>query len=209
MKKVLALFALTTVFVSCSDDDSTPAPSETPFFNLAEGNEWVYKRYYQDIQTGEYNFSGRIDSVKVTGQTEIEGHNYFVLNHRIYNNGSFNEENNEYLRINENGHLVTNSGLVKHPGNDLEYDYNRIFNLAGETIGEVYYQNSGPVEISVEGSSYSVYTYSGYFTPYGDYLEGIAHVMNYQPEIGLVTEKTRFLAVESYIEDRLVYYELN
>ena len=209
MKKVLALLAFATVFVSCSDDDAT-SPPEIPFFNLAEGSEWVYKRYHQDLQSGEYNFNGRVDSVKVTGQQQIGGQNYIVLNHRVYTNGIFNEENNEYLRVNEDGHLVNSDGLVKHPGTDAEYEYTRPEVISAQAVGNVTYQLLPLQEIAVEGADYSVYPYSGYYTPSGNAgPAGVGHVLNYQPGIGLILEKCRYVSAELYYEDRLVYYELN
>lgn len=215
MNKLLAFLAIAAVCASCSDDDTNPAPQEQSFFTLAEGNKWVYKRYSQGEPNGEYEFTGRVDSVEVVGQQAIEGKNYFVLNHKIYFNANYSEQRDEFLRVDENGHLVDSGGFIKHPGADAEFVYNRTVTTGGgefEVVnrGEVSYQLLPLQELTVEGSTYSVFPYSGYYTPNDNSSPaGVAHVLNFQQGIGLISERCRYLAYELYYEDRLVHYELN
>jgi hypothetical protein len=209
MKKLLILLSFATITASCSDDD-TVAPQEEPFFNLEVGNKWVYKRYNQNGPNEEYVFSGVTDTVKVTGQHVIEGENYYVLHHTGAAIGALDEQNNEYVRVNENGHLVKPNGIVKHPGGDTNYHYTDYPGAPATPFGIVEYQLLPLQEISVEGSNYLVYSYSGYFTPIENSgPQGIGHVVNYQPGLGIVSEKSRFVSADWYFENRLVSYELN
>jgi len=64
MKKIFLFGAITAMLVSCNNDDNQNPNDE--FFNLAEGNLWVYKRYNVNASGGE-TFTGAIDSVRIIG----------------------------------------------------------------------------------------------------------------------------------------------
>jgi hypothetical protein len=210
MKKLVALVAVAGLFLSCSDDDTKPTPEEKPFFNLHEGNLWVYKRFIQN-HDGVFVPSGRIDSVRITSQELIDGKSYSKLQRKIYNNNVFAEMEEEFVRIDENGHLVTDSGVVKHPGTDEGLEYTYIQYVSSRPIGEVSYTLLAPQEITVEEKQYTVYPYSGYYTPYpgNNGNEGIGNVINYQAGLGIVSERTRYVHGEEFLENRLIDYKLN
>lgn len=73
---MFAFIAVSAMLISCSsDDDNENSPA---FFNLAEGNLWVYKNYTVR-EDGTSSFSGRIDSIRVTGEEIIDGITYTGL----------------------------------------------------------------------------------------------------------------------------------
>jgi hypothetical protein len=202
MKKLLALLALTATVSSCHNDDDTTLTQPT-FFNLAEGNLWVYKRYNVN-SSGEHLQNTPADTVKVVGQEVINGLSYYKLRH---SNTTLHDEY-DYLRVNESGHLVDATGFVEHPGADLAYT-----DLYNGAYGETSYELREAVEQNIEGSNYTFVPYVGYFTPSAEFpnvAPGIGNVIGYQQGIGRVIEKCRFVCCENdYFEDRLVYYELN
>ncbi|MES2486703.1 MAG: hypothetical protein V4581_12250 [Bacteroidota bacterium] len=200
MKKFLVLVALLPLALSCSnDDDATP---ETPFFNLAEGNMWVYRRYNPDQNGNATVPTNDIDTVRVVGQEVIEGETYFKLTHSYY------IEEIDYLRIDTQGHLVAPGGYVYHPGTDLNYTYSRPFEPYGTFD---YYFDDQEYTYNVMGQQYSIRGYVNYFTPHegGQGYEGKGTLLAYQPGIGVVVNRNRFLSGPIYFEDRLEYYELN
>jgi len=201
MKKLFALLAVTATFLSCHNDDDAPSQQQA-FFNLAEGNLWVYKRYTIN-PNGEQLQNTPADTVKVIGQEVIDGLSYYKLRHT---NITYNFEF-EYLRVDEAGRLVNQSGFVKHPGADVGYTY-----LYNGAYGQVSYKLKEAVEQNIEGSNYRLYPYVGYYTPSAEYsniVPGIGNIIGYQPGIGKVVEKSRFICCEdSFTEDRLVYYEI-
>lgn len=108
-----------------------------------------------------------------------------------------------------NEHLVNQDGLVIHPGTDAEYQFTHLIN-DGQT-GEVVFQLQDAVDITVEGQVYNVLPYIGYFTPTNPNspLEGIGANRSYKAGVGIVLSSARFVSAPIYVEDRLVYYELN
>ena len=202
MKKLFALLAITATFFSCHNDDDAPSQQQA-FFNLAEGNLWVYKRYNVN-PNGEQLQYMPTDTVKIIGQEVINGLSYYKLRH----SDTSRHLEFEYLRVDEAGHLVNSSGFVKHPGADVGYTdtYNGAY-------GETSYELREAVEQNIEGSNYTFVPYVGYFTPSAEFpnaAPGIGNVIGYQQGIGMVIEKCRYVCCENdYFEDRLVYYELN
>lgn len=198
MKKILSICAVALLFASCSNDDD----NQEEFFNLKEGNLWVYKRYYIN-QDSQQEYLTQIDTVKVTGQETIEGKVYFKLSHS-------NSIYNEFLRVDEKGHLVNERDVVIHPGTDMKYKYTYLQQSESETYGEMRFSLEGPKDINVEGNSYTVYPYVGFFDSFNDNIpEGIGSYKYYQPGLGMVIDTDRYLSANAYIERRLVHYELH
>jgi hypothetical protein len=117
MKKYFAFLALSAMLVSCSDDDTQPVQQDEPFFNLTEGNYWIYKRYGVNDDISVETYMG-IDSVRVSGQELIEGNSYYKLEHWTPGNATAEAylEFTDYVRVNEQGRLVRPNGFVIHPG---------------------------------------------------------------------------------------------
>lgn len=201
MKKIFVFAAMMAVLISCSNDDNQNPDDE--FFNLAEGNLWVYKHYNVNGY-GIETFTGSIDSVRITGQEVIDGKTYYKFTHtNDFNSGQPAEE---LYRVDNNGHLVSPSGFVKHPGIDTAYQFTR-----PEQLGSLLYQLQDAVTLIVEGQEYTAYPYEGYYTPDepDGPTAGVGESVIYDPEVGVVAYRCRYLSGQGYKEDRLVYYELN
>ena len=206
MKKLLGLAAILPLsFMSCSDDDSAPATENEPFFNLVVGNEWVYKRYHVSENGAEYYYG--IDTVRVTGQEVIGGETYFKIEHT--DDSMLSQFFVQTSRINDEGHLVNTSENVLHPGFDSDYQATLPFLLYGEQIGILDYSSQSSQVISVESNNYTVFPYVGHFTNTIGAPEGEGTRYEYQQGIGLVRGKCRILNDLSYIDYRLVSYNLN
>ncbi len=199
MKRLLLFLAAMPLVVSCNNDDDAP---DAPFFNLAEGNMWVYRRYRSDSQGQNPAPTSQIDTVRVVGQEIIDGLSYYKLEHT----GPPATYSPEYLRVNENGHLEGPGGIVMHPGTDANYTYTRYF----EPYGKTDYKLGNKYDVEIEGITYSVLPYVGYFTAFQENAQpsGDGQIIAYQQGIGIITNKIRYLASPAYFEDRLIYYEV-
>jgi len=193
MKKLFLLFAATAALVSC--DDTEPMEN-SPFFQLNEGNMWVYKRYASDSQGENVHYTGQNDTVRTAGQVVIEGVTYFKFTHTL--------GDDEFVRI-DGKHLVNSEGFVLHSGWDKEYTYSRDI---GE-LGTVNYHWQNSYSGEVEGKPYVIYPYEGYFTPTGSNIPaGIADLKTYMPGIGFLIKRSKYISSPAYFEDRLLYYKL-
>lgn len=206
MKTFFYLTVLSLFLVSCSNETDSPQNS---FFNLNDGNLWVYKRYYSNDNIN-YNYNNEIDSVRVNGDTLINNIVYSKLVHKKYFSGNLTNVTKECLRVDSNNHLVNEFGLVFHPGTDNQYQHVRPVILGGITdVGTVTLQLQNPFSISVEGNNYFVYSY------YGDFISTVSSIPNnyiyyqYTEGIGLISQHCAGVSGLSFYEDRLVYYELN
>lgn len=206
MKKVFLFLAVSVITMSCSNDDDDVIPQE-PFFNLQEGNLWVYEQYGVNELENISGFMNRVDSVRVIGKELIGGESYFNVQHKVYKYENLIDEKTEYLRVDENGHLVNSQGWVKHPGIDTEYQTTRI------TSGvEIKYTLQQKNDVNVDGVVYDeVFSYLGYIDDLQPTASrGMAHEVLYIPSLGIVSEKYIFIgSTVGYLEDRLVYYEIN
>lgn len=198
MKRLLLFLAALPLTVSCSNDnDNDP---QTPFFNLHEGNMWVYRRYLSDGQGQNPTPTNIVDTVRVVGQEVIDGQSYYKLSHS-------DSTWPEYLRIDDEGHLVNNQGYVWHPGTDAEYTYSSFFDPYGTNL----YQLGDSYGVEIGDNSYMITPYIGYFTPSEGFSipEGVGEIRAYQQGIGMIFDRCRYLASQAYYEERLEYYELN
>src|SRR5690606_9122482 len=113
MRKII-LFFLIGVTISCSND--AEFSEEISFFNLENGNLWVYQRF-NSFDNVNFEATTRIDSVRIVGDTMIAGLNYAIRRHQVNNYPTVDE----YIRVNEDGHLVSASGDVINPGIDMDF----------------------------------------------------------------------------------------
>lgn len=209
MKNFLIAAAALVVLTSCSDEDHD-VPNE-PFFNLAEGNEWIYDRYYVDESSG-YSYSDYRDSVRVEGQEIIDGLPYYIVNHYgRFNSSEYRLDMVEKLRVDSNGHLVYQNGKIIHPGTDTSVQGTYDYIIEGDIIGQLQYSLEPQTQLSVEGHSYNVYPYLGYFTSSGQQHtpDGLGEVTYYQPGLGLVLHKARIVGSSDYFREyRLISYNV-
>ncbi len=218
IKSVLFLFT-SILFISCSDDDNT-APIEESFFNLSVGNKWVYKKYENSYNNPtEFTFNGIIDTVKIIDDVTISGLRFAKkLTKRVnINSNTVIYEKNNYVRVNNLGHLVELSetdvqytlqetyGKVLHPGLDFEYMY-----LIEEPYGTIEHRLYEQTTMNVEGNSYIIMPYKGVFIPAATHPDLISKTVeyNYQKNIGLVKLLCHNVASNHSWEERLVYYEI-
>lgn len=202
MKKITLFFALAIAFSSCSNDDDKN--TEQQFFNLKEGNTWVYKKYTINEQ-GEATATSEIDTVKIGGTKLTDGKTYYKLTHT---SGIWGEE--ELVRIDESGHLVYFTGVVLHPGTDTAYK--AIVPLREEPdYGTISYASQDVKDVIIEGKIYRVNTYAGYLTsnPDTNIPDGEGILEQYAKGTGFVVRYYRYLSShKAGIEYRLISYEL-
>lgn len=150
-----------------------------------------------------------IDSVSVSGQEAINGTQYFKLEHWQpceSNTNCLMEV--EYVRVNEQGHLVRPEGFVKHPGYDSTYQYTGPA-VGSMDVGTLSYSVGNPDNLFIEGNTYNAIPYIGYYTPTIDVPEGIGCIYYYQAGLGEVFQRCRFVSDDTYLEKRLISYHLN
>lgn len=220
MKKIIPVFILISTLLSCSSDSEEieTTPDNNSFFNINTGNKWVYKRYWFSNFTNQYSTNNHIDSVFVTGDTVINTLNYKKVMHKEYENivqfpSSFTTTF-DYLRIDENDHLVNQNGYVLHPGFDSQYQHVHNYYVANDpsndTVGQATFQTEAPQNILVEGVTYLSYDYKGNFIGNSslNVPNNTIHYM-YANQIGLVKLACPATYASGFIEDRLVYYSIN
>lgn len=127
MKKIVAFLVIGAMLVSCSNDDN----QKDEFFNLAEGNVWVYKQYFGRSFEDPGTFTGMTDTVRVVGQRYVNGKKYYEITHSYK---AYDEFVDTFLRVNEKGHLVNHNDQVIHPGIDKNYQFTQVFNLGKYTL---------------------------------------------------------------------------
>jgi hypothetical protein len=206
MKKTLFLLFVAVMFTSCSTNSDS---EDTSFFNLNEGNLWVYKRYASNDGIN-YSPTNSIDSVRITGDTLINSLSYAKLIHRRYNAGVLSAIEKECLRVDSQNHLVNQNGMVYHPGIDSEF-YNIRPVIVGGTInvGSIAEELLAPFTTTVEEVDYFVYCYYGRFTSSDSSIPDNFIFSQYKEGLGLVCQRCATVAGPYSTEDRLIYYELN
>lgn len=208
--------ALGLLFGACSSDDNS---SQTEaFFNLNVGNKWAYKKYDSTVSPAVYAYTGIIDTVTVTGIQEIEGIPFSVLEHKTHNENNPGQGTTfyEYLRVDGNGHLVgisaptpdspdldADSAGVLHPGMDSGYE-----NTVTSQFGTIAYDVFSQQALSVEGNSYSVIPYRGFFTNVDPEMPGKTIEFDYEAQTGRVLSRCHAVASPYSWEERLVWYQL-
>ena len=206
MKNIFFLLLTLVSLTSCSTDSNS---EENSFFNLKNGNLWVYKRYVSSNNVN-YTNSNIIDSVRVVGDTLIDNVSYSKLVHKKYQSGNFYSQEKECLRVDANGRLVNQNGLIYHPGTEIGFYNTRTIYYGGtENIGTMGEQLLEPSTTNIEGVDYFVYTYLGNFTPLDPAIPSNYIFYQYKEGLGLVCQHCAAVSGTSYYEDRLVSYDLN
>lgn len=229
LPKIL-LIAFTFLLISCrSTDENSIVDQNTPadtFFNINVGNKWVYKTYENGDFTNPQSpfvFRGRIDSVSIVGTVNIAGLTFAKQRTKIFfpNTNLNNQESFRYLRINAKGHLVyinnpndptitETSGLILHPGKDMEYRYSYDYTEGNQVIGTLFFKLGVDKNIEVEGNSYLVAPYLSEFIPavnQPDLLKKNQEI-SYKKGVGLVKQVVHSVYSRSYFETRLISYTI-
>lgn len=196
MKKIAAFLAIGAILVSCSNDDDN---QKEKFFNLAEGNFWVYKQYFGRSFDDPGTFTGMTDTVRVVGQRYVNGKKYYEMTHSYK---AYNEFIDTFLRVNEKGHLVNPNDLVIHPGIDKNYQFTEVFNGSGY----VDYQLSNVKDVTIDDQNYLVYPYIGNLTNGKGVVSDKFRSYDYQKGLGFVMKHRK--ENDIYMEERLVYYQV-
>jgi hypothetical protein len=183
---------------SCSNSDDTTT-IKPPFFNLKTGNLWVYKRY-SSSDAIHYTDDHFVDSVRVVGDSLLNGFTYSKIIHKETNDGMYLE----LLRVTADGHLINADNFVKHPGYDSSYQY--IQNLNG---GTATYHLIGNQNITVENHNYDTSPFIADYVPLLPQFPNHTLKYFYAPNTGLVLRHIENHPESPDIEYRLVYSELN
>lgn len=206
MKYIICFLLTSLLLTSCSSDSD----ADPEFFNLQNGNLWVY-RMYQSNDGVDFTATSSIDTVRVIGDSIISGLNYSKVKHMVYNSGAFSYDMLELLRVDSAGHLVNQNNLVYHAGDDMEFHSVRDYYIAGGAalVGSVEEHLLPPLTTNIEGTDYFVYPYYGTFTPLDTTWQVKNFFSQYKEGVGFVCQRSVALAGNSCREDRLVYYDLN
>lgn len=228
MKNLIRKVFITSIGVllfSCSNDNNETKTEEPAFFNLNIGNKWIYKKYENSTENpSQFTFSGIVDTIKIIGTVNAQGFTFAKKSSKKVNitTGKIISTSYSFLRVNNLGHLIEitdienvktlseTSGLVLHPGNDVNYTYN--YDIVGgtENLGNVKFNLYSTVDVNVENNIYSVLPYNGIFTPLANHPELISKTieMNYSKNIGLVKMVCHAVFGNYTWEERLVSYQL-
>jgi hypothetical protein len=212
--KILSLCLFPLLFLSCNnDDESSNATEDEAFFRLEVGNYWVY-HYYKKQNTDDFVFGNRVDTVKITGITQMDNQDYFVMESKGYqfSSGEIMESKIENVRINSSGHLVKDNGIVLHPGEDMSYTHQVTYNQYQPPFVIEYRLH--PVENwTFNGQNYQLAPYRGMARAEDilnhPYLDGKKVEYSYQKGIGKVLEHISAVENPFFFEYRLVDYHLN
>ncbi|MGY0391798.1 hypothetical protein ACW5R3_04430 [Bizionia sp. KMM 8389] len=212
LRNFLIILLLTCVFSCSSDADDTLNTSnqsnDSGFYALKVGNWWVYKKFSRDNSNQTFEDTGVIDSVRITGTTEINGKTYFQLHTKTTGNESNNPiygENGERTELVRDSlsYLIQDSGAIMF----TYLDYNERV-VSTNDWGNIY-ETSYPDEVSTTvpaGDFICAYSERYAKSPEGEQFPGL-DVVNYAEGIGLVFYTYSFVTDANHVmESRLDSY---
>lgn len=227
-RQIFLILPLLLFIFSCSrteENSLKETNDETSFFNLNVGNKWVYKTYERDDYTSELEFTGKIDSIEITSNVNLDNKTYSKVKHILRNDNfpnspSQNRTYFEYWRVNESGHLVyltsaffdlgeSSKETVKHPGKDYSFSFTET-NPGITNYGNLIYKLYPETEIMMDNQSYHVSPYNGQFTPNSQYSGTILPKItenNYKENVGLVKSVCHSIIGTYNFEEHLVSYQ--
>ena len=202
MKRVLLFLAIIgMIFTSCkkdntSENQSPPEPTKD-YMQLKIGNYWVYHRHMTDT-TKAVTAIDEIDSLVITGDTMIDGLEYFKKK-------SFYQGGTSYLR-DSNGYLVDHLGKILFS----DHDFGTI--LRTDSIGPglavaEYSMLEADTTINVPSGSYQALDYRGTVTALDpNYPHGINYTYYFYADgFGMIKSSTYFfMAPHLRIEQELI-----
>lgn len=222
----LAIASLGIIACQSNEDDTSVVESNTEFFNLKVGNEWVYKTYDRTDYTSDFKFNGTIDSLKVESMVTVNNLTYSKI--RLKTNHTTGNPTIGYIyrRVNSKGYLVSISSYyinnnmtsqvteanenVLHPGNDSAYKSTEPFLPYGVISSKVEAEKMQ----QVEGHSFSVKPYNATLVPSAEYsnlnnLDKKITENEYALGVGKVRSYCHAIESSYNFEERLTSYKLN
>jgi len=216
-----AILTISFFLVSCSrsEDPIEETTEQTTFFNLKVGNEWVYKTFDRQDFTSELKFNGKIDTLKIVEEVNLNNKKYSKVRHS-YKENLNQSQNYEYWRVTDKGHLVSlssyyfnqgtssdNLEIVKHAGKDFDYSYT---DPSLSNYGNITYKLYPQTTITMNSQVYNVSPYNGHFIPNAQNPNLISKVVeyNYKEGLGLVKSVCHSVAGTYNFEENLVSYSL-
>jgi hypothetical protein len=157
--QLLTILILSLItFSSCKKEEVTECEADTQlaittndYFPISVGSYWVYEFRMHQV-TGEISPNSSLDTLKVTGDTLIDGETYFV-----FNTNKPTQNTNYYRRVNQ-GEIVSETGvLVCPPDNSYTGIYNSYYDISGaDTARHSWEEFSGYEMVSTTfGPAYS------------------------------------------------------
>ena len=204
---LLLLSCLAMLVFSCKDDDTTTGPiPATDYFPLTTGSYWVYDWYTIDTD-GVETLYGRTDTVKVTGDTMLNGFEYAIVEGTSLGSKfiNFYRDSSGYLgdAWSETPEFVTT----------LDHDLGQDTIRFGEVLA---FWKSQSMEAELETVSVPAGTFESCLVKVQtlhplefDIQAGVrTYPFHYAKGVGLVKYRTSFLSSFDYLESRLVEYNI-
>lgn len=211
MKKIFSLLLIVTVFSSCKKDKGEPktdAPITSAsslsltYFPMTIGSYWVYQNVRIDT-LGNETITSTTDTVKLVGDTIINGNTYFVFNGSAWLNIPASMS---YYR-DSSGYLVTPSGRAYFAQYALG---TTLWTDSVPSYTTSYYKmKTGDSTITVPSGTYVSLVAQEwiYFTNHS-YPWGSPRIDQffYADGIGKIKERNFFYGASDYFEGRLITY---
>lgn len=197
MKRTVYFYFIALLAFSCStsDHNQDSQDSNSNFYALTVGNEWVYKNYQYNATTQTYEDTGVIDSVSIVGIETINDNRYFKFRRWTTGNETgiaFCNPNGEHFELLRDslGYLVRADGSIKYANNNFSA---RV--LSTPDWGTIYDQLIAlDNEITVEAGSF-ISTYSQRYSILNDGSQspGLDHFY-YADGYGLIYDTSSFVS---------------
>jgi len=207
MKYNILAAALIIFCLSCSDDEASLMTPHN-YVPMAIGNYWIYQTHIIKL-VGTETLHPKMDSVVITGDSIINGMNYYV-----YEGTDFISKEWRILALRraDGDDIIDPEGLTHFSStnfSDTLYRYT-IEPRTGEWICIDYRMHDSPEQIEVPAGEFDVLDYRGSFqtnipTPYP--LPRFIHNY-YSSDVGLVLRNTFLFSSGTTIEERLVRYSV-
>jgi len=200
MKRIILLIAVIGLFSSCNKDNPEnnlePIPAKD-YMQLEIGNYWVYHRHMVDTNKMSID---EIDSLVITGDTSINGKQYFKKTSYLQGGTSYLRDSNGYL--------------VNHLGEILFSDHVFGTVLRTDSIGPglavaEYSMIEGDTTIDVPSGSYKALDFRGTVTAIDpNYPHGINYTYYFYADgFGMIKSSTYFfMAPHLRIEQELLEF---
>ncbi|WP_299111786.1 hypothetical protein [uncultured Winogradskyella sp.] len=196
MKRIVYLCFFAILLSSCAtDNDDNLQNSDSNFYALTVGNEWVYKNYKYNPETQNYDDTGVVDSVRIIGTETINDNTYYKFRRLTTGNEEGitlcnpNGEHFELLR-DSLGYLIYDGGMIKYANNDFAER-----TLSEQDWGTVYDQLIAlDNEITIEAGTFdSTYTQRYAMLTNGEQANGLDHFY-YADGFGLIYDTSSLVA---------------
>lgn len=204
---LLLLSCLAMLVFSCKDDDATTNPTlATDYFPLTKGSYWIYDWYTIDSLGNEASI-GRTDTLKVTGDTILNGIEYSVVEGTLLGTESLNfyRDSSGYL---DDAWSVTPE-LSVDLGAELGQDTILIGDLQAFWTSESMEPELETVTVPAGKFESCLVKVKTLYPLEFDIPAGVRTYPHYFAKgVGMVKYRTSFLSSFDYLESRLVKYKI-